>query len=163
VNSNAGLLTALNFTWNGIAYNQTTANTGFIGFDGSGNLTEITFGNHCFPGICLSEGGANEWLVAFPGSVGFLPFEYQYTTDYCEFRGDSNSNSHPSSCSRAIHARAAGRRHYRAHARRCSAATSPQLFPLLTDHLQGAPLLSKHSGRAVSTAGRRETREARLL
>jgi hypothetical protein len=35
-NDNVGLLTDLNFTWNGITYNQTTANTGFLAFDSSG-------------------------------------------------------------------------------------------------------------------------------
>jgi hypothetical protein len=30
-----GLLTSLSFSWNGVAYTQATANTGFLGFDAS--------------------------------------------------------------------------------------------------------------------------------
>src|SRR5438034_1239057 len=46
-NLNTGLLTALNFTWDGITYNQTTANTGALGFDAAGMLTLSLFGTNC--------------------------------------------------------------------------------------------------------------------
>jgi hypothetical protein len=52
VNKNIGLLTALNFTWNGIAYDETTANTGFLIFDPAGNLSSGSFGTDCGPGSC---------------------------------------------------------------------------------------------------------------
>jgi hypothetical protein len=64
------LLTGLNFTWNGITYNQTTANTGFLEFDSSGNLTEAFFGDDCMPGGCQIAGGSNDWaLSAVPGET----------------------------------------------------------------------------------------------
>jgi hypothetical protein len=64
------LLTGLNFTWNGITYNQTTANTGFLEFDSSGNLTEAFFGDDCMPGGCQIAGGTNDWsLSAIPGET----------------------------------------------------------------------------------------------
>ena len=64
-NNNTGLLTALNFTWDGITYNQTTANTGFLDFNGSGMLTDDVFGNDCFAGGCNVFGGSEEWLFDF--------------------------------------------------------------------------------------------------
>jgi hypothetical protein len=70
INNNTGLLTALNFTWDGITYNQTTANTGRLGFDAAGMLTSDTFGTNCGPGICgVSSPGPEGWFVDFP----FLP------------------------------------------------------------------------------------------
>jgi hypothetical protein len=73
INNNIGLLTALNFTWNGITYNQTTANTGFLGFDAAGMLTSDTFGTDCIPGnpsAChVSSPGPEAWFVAIP----FIP------------------------------------------------------------------------------------------
>jgi len=53
----------LNFTRNGIAYDQTTANTGALSFDASGNLTDISFGNNCGAGSCEVKGSTNEWFV----------------------------------------------------------------------------------------------------
>jgi hypothetical protein len=60
-----GLFTALNFTWNGITYDQTTANTGFLGFDAAGNLTEAFFGDNCagMVGGCTQAGGTNDWVI----------------------------------------------------------------------------------------------------
>ena len=46
-NTATGLLTALDFTFNGITYDATTANTGFLSFDADGNLTNILFGTNC--------------------------------------------------------------------------------------------------------------------
>jgi hypothetical protein len=70
------LLTGLNFTWNGITYNQTTANTGFLEFDSSGNLTEAFFGDDCMPGGCQIAGGTNDWsLSAIPGETAPNFFE----------------------------------------------------------------------------------------
>jgi hypothetical protein len=77
-NDNTGLLTALTFTWNGIAYNQTTANTGAIAFDGSGNLTAILFGNNCGAGHCTVGPSTNDWtfgdsfLYATPQTTDFF-------------------------------------------------------------------------------------------
>jgi hypothetical protein len=63
-NSNTGLLTALSFTWNGIAYNRTTANTGTLFFDASGNLISEAIGNNCGPGFCSINSGQDQWYVA---------------------------------------------------------------------------------------------------
>ena len=40
--SATGLLTSLSFTWHGITYDATTANTGFLSFDSAGQLSEST-------------------------------------------------------------------------------------------------------------------------
>jgi len=65
-NLNTGLLTALDFTWDGIHYDQTTANTGFLSFDSAGALTSELFGNTCSP-ACVVAAGHEEWFLEFPG------------------------------------------------------------------------------------------------
>ncbi len=81
LNDNTGLLTGLNFTWNGITYNQTTANTGSLAFDSSGNLTEAFFGDNCIASQCTVQGGTNEWsLFAVPGETTTPPFGFTYAT-----------------------------------------------------------------------------------
>jgi hypothetical protein len=71
-NSDPALLTDLDFVWDGITYDETTANTGYLTFDGSGVLTSATFGNFCSPGTCQVTPGSEEWWVggtAFDYSV----------------------------------------------------------------------------------------------
>lgn len=51
-NSAIGLLTALDFTFNGITYDAATANTGFLSFDAARNLTNILFGSNCTTTNC---------------------------------------------------------------------------------------------------------------
>lgn len=58
-----GLLTALDFTLNGIAYNANTANTGVLGFDAAGNLSTGEFGTDCQAGSCGVSSGTNNWVV----------------------------------------------------------------------------------------------------
>lgn len=70
-NNATGLFTALAFTFNGIAYNAGTANTGALGFDGSGALTYFVFGNNCVAGTCVVTPGNYEWWV-LPGTGGFV-------------------------------------------------------------------------------------------
>jgi parallel beta-helix repeat protein len=73
-----GLLWDLSFTWNGIAYDETTANTGGLTFFG-GQLIGFSFGNHCSggfgtpPGTCLVISNTNDWRVA-SGSGFFYAF-----------------------------------------------------------------------------------------
>ena len=59
----AGLLTNLSFTWDGIAYNASTANTGAMVFDSSGTLTIGLFGNNCVADQCGTNPGAEEWYI----------------------------------------------------------------------------------------------------
>jgi hypothetical protein len=74
--SGTNLLTTLNFTWDGIIYNQTTANTGSLGFDPSGALFNAEFGTNCTAGGCSTTSGFEQWEVSQTvlGSVG--GFEY---------------------------------------------------------------------------------------
>ncbi len=60
-NSAIGLLTALDFTFNGITYNANTANTGFLSFDADGNLSNILFGTNCNTRLCSLPG--NSWFA----------------------------------------------------------------------------------------------------
>jgi hypothetical protein len=81
INSNTGLLTGLNFTWNGITYNQTTANTGFLEFYSSGDLAEAMFGNNCTAIGCGVIEDTNDWFVtAIPGETTTPPFAFVYAT-----------------------------------------------------------------------------------
>jgi hypothetical protein len=58
------LLTDLSFTWNGIAYDETTANTGSLSFDASGALEGGVFGNTCpTDSTCTVSPGENEWFI----------------------------------------------------------------------------------------------------
>jgi len=71
-----GLLTHFSFSWNGIAYDETTANTGSLGFGGwpflgvakPGELTSYVFGNDCqnpqMPGTCLVLSNTNDWRAS---------------------------------------------------------------------------------------------------
>jgi len=58
-----GLLTSLTFTWDGIAYNASTANTGYLHFNGSGALTDACFGNNASPDACQANQGTEQWVV----------------------------------------------------------------------------------------------------
>jgi hypothetical protein len=72
-NNNPSLLTSLNFTWDGITYNQATANTGGLRFAADGTLSRALFGTHCFPGGCdVSTGIPTElWTVANNTTFGY--------------------------------------------------------------------------------------------
>lgn len=75
-NQQLGLLTALDFTFNGTTYNAGNANTGWLAFDSAGNLTAFVFGNSCSvydpsqPENCGVIAGTDQWFV-FPGLDGF--------------------------------------------------------------------------------------------
>jgi len=73
-NNATGLLTALDFTLNGITYDAGTANTGFLEFDSSGDLIDFGIGTHCTAGTCRTEAGTNSWFA------GEGPMAFQYTT-----------------------------------------------------------------------------------
>jgi hypothetical protein len=63
MNAAVGLLTSLSFTWNGISYDQTTANTGDLHFDANTHLTQALFGTDCSAGgNCQLVGGNDSWF-----------------------------------------------------------------------------------------------------
>ena len=62
INAAVGLLTSLSFSWNGISYDQTTANTGDLHFDANGHLTQALFGTDCSAGGCQLVDGNNSWF-----------------------------------------------------------------------------------------------------
>jgi hypothetical protein len=69
------LLSALDFTWDGITYDASTANTGYLAFDDSGNVTAFAIGNNCQAGSCTAADGTEEWFAFLSLSNGF-----SYTT-----------------------------------------------------------------------------------
>ena len=59
-----GLLTALDFTWDSVAYTQSTANTGRLSFDAAGNLVpQFVFGTNCSAGACTVVSGFQQWYL----------------------------------------------------------------------------------------------------
>ena len=84
------LLTSLSFTWDGITYNSSTANTGGLGFDGGGNLASVLFGDFCdrpgsAPGSCSSGGGSETWFVS--GSIAGSGFAYAVPSSPFDWNG----------------------------------------------------------------------------
>jgi hypothetical protein len=77
-----GLLDDLAFTWNGVTYDETTANTGALFFDSMGHLLNsgALFGTNCWAGGCLVQSGINAWAVG--GGYGFF-----YSTSAGSFNG----------------------------------------------------------------------------
>ena len=69
----AGLLTQLDFTWNGIHYDETTANTGFLGFSATGELDTAGFGTNCTAGLCsIIPTGQDVWDVTWNSSASIF-------------------------------------------------------------------------------------------
>jgi len=66
----SSLLSDLSFTWDGINYDETTANTGWLGFGASGDLVSFAFGTNCSPGICSVSSGHEQWYMT--GTPNFL-------------------------------------------------------------------------------------------
>lgn len=60
-NSALGLLTTLDFTFDGITYTAATANTGYLSFDAAGDLSNILFGTNCVAGDCTLVRGKS-WV-----------------------------------------------------------------------------------------------------
>jgi hypothetical protein len=71
----ANLFTDLAFTWNGISYDENTANTGRLAFDAGGALVPMFFfGSNCAAGVCAGHQGVNEWFFQVADEGIF--FEY---------------------------------------------------------------------------------------
>ena len=68
-NSTSGLLTAFNFTFDSIAYNASTANTGALGFDSAGSLNYFFISSSC-PQCTFAPGTEN--FTVTPGQDGFV-------------------------------------------------------------------------------------------
>jgi len=69
-----GLLTHLSFIWNGVTYDETSANTGTLGFSGSGagDLAYAFFGTDCSSIQCNLSVNLEGWLVSVgPGGGVF--------------------------------------------------------------------------------------------
>jgi len=58
-----GLLTDFSFTIGGITYDETTANTGYLSFDGAGDLVGYYFGSDCVAGSCTVNSGTDGFYL----------------------------------------------------------------------------------------------------
>jgi hypothetical protein len=68
--SATGLLTSLDFSWNGILYDATNANTGMMQRNAGGDLVLAEFGTNCFPGGCFTETNTNTWALFLTPPLG---------------------------------------------------------------------------------------------
>ena len=85
----AGLFTDLTFSWDGVAYDETTANTGTLGFEADGTLIYALFGTDCGPSGfgCGVGGGPNpkphQWSFnIYYGDGAFYYISPADTSDY---------------------------------------------------------------------------------
>src|SRR4051812_7099891 len=60
----AGVLTALSFTWHGITYGPTNANSGWLFTGIDSGVTSIDFGTNCKAGSCEVLSGTDEWSLS---------------------------------------------------------------------------------------------------
>ncbi len=72
------LLDTLDFTWDSISYNASTANTGGLNFDESGNLIGFCFGDHAGAGGCAVQTGYEQWLVDSSEFIYSVPGGHAY-------------------------------------------------------------------------------------
>jgi hypothetical protein len=84
----AGLISDLSFSWNGIAYDEISANIGVLTFDAANNLTtQSAIGNNCGAGICsVSNTVANQWFINWNGAQ---TSNFPYSRDNTIYQGDS--------------------------------------------------------------------------
>jgi hypothetical protein len=66
-----GLITDLDFTWNGIVYNELAANAGFMLFDAAGELSLVVFGTNCGAALCFTNPFFESWTAVLPGSFSY--------------------------------------------------------------------------------------------
>lgn len=76
------LFSNLDFTWDGITYDETTANSGFLVFDPLGHLTQWNFGTACSLGLgCLVRlipgFPTQDWVVVHD-TVHVVPDFFEY-------------------------------------------------------------------------------------
>ena len=83
-NSATGLFTTLDFTFGGITYNASSANTGFLSFDPTGGLTGFWFGTNCMARSCFEPPGAS-WQVHANSEP-----EFAYGTSTPPYGGDGS-------------------------------------------------------------------------
>jgi hypothetical protein len=72
------LLSDLDFTWNGIHYDETTANAVWmvfvpIWYNTPGSLFNIIFGSNCSATDCTVTPGTNQWAFRGPGFLYTVP------------------------------------------------------------------------------------------
>jgi hypothetical protein len=65
------LLTDLEFTWDGVAYDETTANTGWLEFGPNGRLQLAVFGTKCDAGSCEADHVNFDWIIDVPGEFTY--------------------------------------------------------------------------------------------
>jgi len=89
------VFTALNFTWDGITYNEDTANSAILQWDQQGLLIGALFGSSCIEALCRFFPGNKDWALSLPSqpwNPGIRTFFYSSTTGgpWGTFRGNVN-------------------------------------------------------------------------
>jgi hypothetical protein len=65
--ANNQVLSDFSFTFRGVPYDETTANTGSLSFDSGGALTDFEIGNDCTGSSCQVVGFSSDWLMTASG------------------------------------------------------------------------------------------------
>ena len=65
------LFNSLSFTWDGITYDELTANTSSMDFSAAGDLSGVMFGNHCSWLGCFLGSNQKDWTLVLPAAVSF--------------------------------------------------------------------------------------------
>jgi hypothetical protein len=80
----AGVFESLSFSWDGVNYNEDSANTGTLGFDPDGTVFYALFGTNCGPsgyGCGVGDGASpREWAFNIDIEVGSVTGAFQYVT-----------------------------------------------------------------------------------
>lgn len=85
--SQVGLLTDLEFAFDGTTFDETTANTGYLEFNPDGSLKVLSFGTDCGPGYCGSgPNGTTNWFLV----IGSYRDGKQHPDDF-DFAGATTS------------------------------------------------------------------------
>src|SRR5262249_34006407 len=91
-----GLLTDLSFSWDGIPYDASTANTGLLNFNSSGQLSLAFFGTTCSALTCESIPLTDGWFVDV---IPALPGTFEYTSPTAD--GDGSISLRAPTCTDA--------------------------------------------------------------
>lgn len=75
-----GLLSDLSLTWDGITYNASTANTGYLQLASSGMFLGGAFGTACGPSSCSVVGAEESWFVSNTLFNPLPNLSFSYTT-----------------------------------------------------------------------------------
>jgi hypothetical protein len=101
VDTGNDIFTNLEFFWDGIDYDEATANTGAITFDAAGNIRIVSFGDNCGTASCSLFAGQKGFFVTWRADSGGL-FEYTSVGATSIYDGTANISLVPEPATLAL-------------------------------------------------------------